>query len=70
MKASEVNYLKFLGGTKQFVVPIYQRTYSWKNSKSGEREVKKSLRKTLLKYKLHKDNMLFSRAYDYIKQYY
>ena len=29
MKASEVNYLKFLEGTKQFVVPIYQRTYSW-----------------------------------------
>ena len=42
----------------------------WKNSKSGEREVKKSLRKTLLKYKLHKDNKLFIRAYDYIKQYY
>ena len=29
MKATEVNYLKFLEGTKQFVVPIYQRTYSW-----------------------------------------
>jgi len=29
MKASEVNYLKFLQGTKQFIVPIYQRTYSW-----------------------------------------
>ncbi len=29
MKATEVNYLKFLQGTKQFVVPIYQRTYSW-----------------------------------------
>ena len=42
----------------------------WKNSKSGEREVKKSLRKTLLKYKLHKDNILFDRAYNYIKQYY
>ena len=42
----------------------------WKNSKSGEREVKKSLRKTLLKYKLHKDNELFERIYNYIKQYY
>jgi len=29
MKATEVSYLKFLEGTKQFVVPIYQRTYSW-----------------------------------------
>ncbi len=29
MKATEVNFLKFLEGTKQFVVPIYQRTYSW-----------------------------------------
>ena len=29
MKATEVNYLKFLEGTRQFVVPIYQRTYSW-----------------------------------------
>ena len=29
MKATEVNYLKFLQGTKQFIVPIYQRTYSW-----------------------------------------
>jgi len=29
MKATEVNFLKFLQGTKQFVVPIYQRTYSW-----------------------------------------
>ena len=29
MKATEVNYLKFLEGTKQFTVPIYQRTYSW-----------------------------------------
>ena len=29
MKATEVNFLKFLEGTKQFVVPIYQRTYNW-----------------------------------------
>ena len=30
MKASEANLLKFLDGTKQFQVPIYQRQYSWK----------------------------------------
>ncbi len=27
-------------------------------------------RKTLLKYKLHKDQELFERAYAYVKQYY
>ena len=30
MKASETNLLKFLEGTKQFQVPIFQRQYSWK----------------------------------------
>ena len=30
MKASEANLLKFLDGTKQFQVPIFQRRYSWK----------------------------------------
>ena len=30
MKANEENLLKFLDGTKQFVLPIYQRRYSWK----------------------------------------
>ena len=29
MKAVETNLLKFLQGTRQFVIPIYQRTYSW-----------------------------------------
>lgn len=29
MKAVETNFLKFLQGTRQFVIPIYQRTYSW-----------------------------------------
>ena len=30
MKASEANLLRFLEGTKQFQVPIFQRRYSWK----------------------------------------
>ncbi len=30
MKATETNFLKFLEGTKQFIIPIYQRTYSWR----------------------------------------
>ncbi|WBM75339.1 type I restriction endonuclease subunit R [Saprospira grandis] len=42
----------------------------WQTSASGEREVQKSLRKTLLKYKLHKEHELFERAYEYIKEYY
>ncbi len=32
MKATATNFLKFLQGTKQFVIPIYQRTYSWRIS--------------------------------------
>jgi type I restriction enzyme R subunit len=42
----------------------------WQKTSSGEREVQKSLRKALLKYKLHKDQILFERAYGYIKEYY
>ena len=42
----------------------------WQKTNSGEREVQKALRKTLYKYKLHKDQMLFERAYGYIKEYY
>ncbi len=42
----------------------------WQDTKGGEREVQKALRKTLLKYKLHKEQDLFDRAYGYIKQYY
>ena len=29
MKASEASFLKFLKEAPQFVIPIYQRTYSW-----------------------------------------
>ncbi|HZU68075.1 MAG TPA: DUF262 and DUF1524 domain-containing protein [Ktedonobacteraceae bacterium] len=32
MKATATNLLKFLQGTKQFIIPIYQRTYSWRIS--------------------------------------
>ncbi|OQK17261.1 DEAD/DEAH box helicase [Methyloprofundus sedimenti] len=42
----------------------------WQQSTQGEREVQQSLRKALLKYKLHKDQVLFDRAYGYIKEYY
>jgi type I restriction enzyme R subunit len=42
----------------------------WQTTTGGEREVQKSLRKALLKYKLHTDQDLFDRAYGYIKEYY
>jgi type I restriction enzyme R subunit len=42
----------------------------WQQSNAGEREVQQALRKSLLKYKLHKDQVLFDRAYAYIKEYY
>ncbi|WP_069660687.1 type I restriction endonuclease subunit R [Arcticibacter eurypsychrophilus] len=42
----------------------------WQKTASGEREVQKSLRQALLKYKLHKEQVLFDRAYAYIKEYY
>jgi len=32
MKAKETNLLKFLNGPKQFIIPVYQRKYSWKRS--------------------------------------
>lgn len=46
------------------------RYEGWQTSITGERLVQKSLRKTLLKYKLHKEEDLFNRAYEYIKEYY
>lgn len=42
----------------------------WQSTSAGEREVQKALRKTLLKYKLHKEQELFDRAYEYIREYY
>ena len=42
----------------------------WQHTSAGEREVQRALRRTLLKYKLHRDQELFDRAYGYIRQYY
>lgn len=42
----------------------------WQATSAGERQVKQSLRRALLKYQLHHDNELFDRAYDYVKTYY
>jgi type I restriction enzyme R subunit len=46
------------------------RFAGWQNSHAGEREVKQALRRTLLKYRLHQDQELFERAYNYVRQYY
>ena len=46
------------------------RFEGWQSTHAGEREVKNALRKTLLKYRLHQDQDLFERAYDYIRSYY
>ena len=42
----------------------------WQQTAAGEREVKKALRKSLLKYQLHQDVELFDKAYGYVRQYY
>ncbi|MBD3351281.1 MAG: hypothetical protein GF364_07320, partial [Candidatus Lokiarchaeota archaeon] len=42
----------------------------WQNTKAGEREVQKALRKVIyVKYKI-KDQDLFDKAYGYIREYY
>jgi type I restriction enzyme R subunit len=46
------------------------RFEGWQTTHAGEREVKKALRQTLFKYKLHQDADLFERAYGYIREYY
>jgi type I restriction enzyme R subunit len=42
----------------------------WQQTEAGERELRRALRRCLLKYKLHTDQDLFDRAYGYIVQYY
>ncbi len=42
----------------------------WQDTQAGEREIKKALRRSLFKYKLHADEELFEKAYGYIRQYY
>jgi type I restriction enzyme R subunit len=46
------------------------RFEGWQWTISGEREIQKALRKTLLKYQLHKEQELFDKAYAYIREHY
>ena len=42
----------------------------WQNNHGGQREIQKVLRQTLFKYKLHKEQELFDKAYGYIRVHY
>lgn len=46
------------------------RFEGWQNTHSGQKEIKKVLRQTLFKYKLHKEQELFEKAYGYIREHY
>ena len=46
------------------------RFVGWQETHGGEREMKRELRKTLLKFRLHQDAGPFERAYQYIREYY
>ena len=46
------------------------RFAGWQATSRGVRLVQRELRRTLVKYKLHTDQDLFGRAYEYIEQYY
>ncbi len=42
----------------------------WQNTHAGQKEIQKALRQTLFKYKLHKEQELFEKAYAYIREHY
>ncbi|MEO7839168.1 MAG: HsdR family type I site-specific deoxyribonuclease [Anaerolineales bacterium] len=46
------------------------RFEGWQATDGGKREVRRALRRTLAKYKLHKDEELFEKAYGYVREYY
>lgn len=48
----------------------YSSKWVFKNTHAGERDIKKVLRKTLFNYKLHQDQDLFDKAFNYIREYY
>ena len=59
-----------LGTFPQLLANIGITFPDWQHTSQGERLVQKELRRTLLKYKLHTDQELFDKAYEYIRQYY
>ncbi|MFE9495635.1 type I restriction endonuclease subunit R [Streptomyces collinus] len=59
---------KLVGEIDAIVTTV--RFPGWQQTVSGERDVKRALRRTLLRYQLQSDEELFRKAYDYICQYY
>jgi len=53
MKAGETTLQKLMGGAIQFIVPIYQRTYSWTFKQCNQ------LWKDIIHITKNKDNMVF-----------
>ena len=51
------------------LVPLQERLPGRQQTSAGEREVKKALCKTPLKYQLHTNGEPFERAYGYIRQH-
>jgi len=42
----------------------------WQKTHAGQKEIQKVLRQTLFKYKLHKEQDLFEKAYGYLREHY
>lgn len=42
----------------------------WQSTHTGQKDIQKVLRQTLFKYKLHKEQELFEKAYGYIREHY
>jgi hypothetical protein len=64
---------------KLLFILVYQKTYPLQTMHEytypqyqdhGKWEVRKALRRTLAKYKLHTDTELFEKVYGYVKEYY
>jgi len=51
-------------------IVIVTRFDGWQNTHAGQKEIQKVLRQTLFKYKLHKEQELFEKAYGYIREHY
>ncbi len=66
---SEATFVERLVNDIDDIVHVV-RFDGWQATHAGEREVKKALRSTLFRYKLHQDTDLFDRAYNYIREYY
>lgn len=67
-KATPVVVERLAGDVDEIVRMV--RFPGWQNTKAGEREVQKALRKVIyVKYQV-KDQDLFDKAFGYIRQYY